>query len=76
MIESFRQVIELWDARDALAAELPGVSSSQVSKWWQRDNIPSERWAVILRTERAKSAGLSADVLASLAEKRLAEVPR
>lgn len=73
---SFRHVIELWERREALAAELPEVTASQVSKWWQRDNIPSEWWTRILSTERANSAGVTSDLLARLAAREPAEVAR
>jgi DNA-binding Xre family transcriptional regulator len=69
-LTSFRTVVELWDKREALAAAL-GVSPSQVSKWWQRDNIPAEYWASLLRTELARAAGISADRLTVLAARKV-----
>ena len=32
------EIIELWPSRDAMAGEI-GATRSQVSKWWQRDNL-------------------------------------
>ena len=79
-LTSFRAIIELWGtsmgSRIALASELPGVSATQVSKWWQRDNIPSEWWAAVLETERATSAGVTANLLTRLAAREVAEEAR
>jgi hypothetical protein len=76
-LDSFRQIIELWGtshgSRIALAAELPNVSATQVSKWFQRDNIPAEYWSGLLATERARDAGLTADLLTALAAREPAE---
>jgi uncharacterized protein YjcR len=69
-LASFRAIVELWDKREALASAL-GVSPSQVSKWWQRDNIPAEYWASLLGTELARAAGISADRLAALAARKI-----
>ncbi len=72
-LASFRSIIELWGPKDAsgariaLAAELVDVSPTQVSKWWQRDNIPAEYWASLLSTEKAKAAGVTSDLLTGLA---------
>jgi hypothetical protein len=38
-----------------------------VSKWWQRDSIPAERWSAILATEQARSAGVTSDTFIALA---------
>jgi len=73
-LTSFRTVIELWGAdRIALASELPGATPTQVSKWWQRDSIPAEWWAALIETERARSAGVTAELLTSLAARETAE---
>lgn len=74
---SFRAIIELWGTSDgsriAMASDLPGTTSTQVSKWWQRDNIPAEYWAGVLATERARSAGVTADLMAGLAAREVEE---
>jgi hypothetical protein len=64
--QSFRSIIELWETREAMASEL-GARDRAVSKWWQRDAIPSGWWGVLLSTERAKAAGVTADDLTRLA---------
>ena len=61
-IKSFRDLVELWPTREALAAEV-GAHPSAVSKWWQRDNVPPEWWALILASEVAIRARLRADDL-------------
>lgn len=73
VISSFREVVGLWESPDALAAEI-GVGVSAARKWPQRNNIPSEWWLAILRTERARQAGLTAEALAELAARDDAEV--
>lgn len=63
---SFRSIIELWPSREAMAADI-GANASAVSKWWQRDGIPAEWWAAVLTTDRAITAGLTAEQLTGLA---------
>jgi hypothetical protein len=65
-LKSFRLVIELWSSREAMALEI-GARAPAVSKWWQRDNIPSEWWSRVLSTDRAKTAGVTSDLLTRLA---------
>jgi len=74
-ITSFRSVVELWGSKDAHGARLAmaseiGASAGMVTKWWQRNWIPPEWWSSILQTEKARSAELSADLLASFAARR------
>ena len=71
-ITSFRSVIELWGPKDAHGARLAmaseiGASAGMVTKWWQRDWIPSEWWASILATEKVRTAGVTADLLIAFA---------
>lgn len=66
-ITSFRSIIELWGASRADMASDIGGTAANVSKWWQRDWIPPEWWMVILRTGRARAAGVSANTMAMLA---------
>jgi DNA-binding transcriptional regulator YdaS (Cro superfamily) len=79
-LTSFRAIIELWGtsmgSRIALAAEMPNVSPTQVSKWWQRDFIPPEYWSELLAIERATDAGVTAELLARLAAREVAEGAR
>lgn len=72
MPETFRSIIDLWASREAMAADV-GANSRAVSKWWQRDSIPADWWAVVLDTERAKSAGLTAELFTRLAARDPAE---
>lgn len=77
-ITSFRSIIELWGPKDAhgarrdMASEI-GASSAIVTKWWQRNWIPPEWWSSVLSTERAQSAGVTADLLTALAAREVAE---
>ncbi len=71
-LDSFRTVIELWPSREALASDLQ-VRASAVSKWWQRDSIPAERWSSLLETGVAKSKGVTAETLTALAARESAE---
>lgn len=75
---SFRDVIELWGPKDAHGARLAlgseiGAPAGVVTKWWQRDWIPSKYWSPILSTEKARSAGVTADLLTRLAAREVAE---
>jgi hypothetical protein len=65
-ITSFRSLIELWETREAMAADI-SAKASAVSKWWQRDSIPAEWWAPILTTETAFKARLKPETLVVLA---------
>ena len=65
-INSFRALIELWDTREAMAADI-NAKASAVSKWWQRGSIPAEWWAPILATEIAFRSRVRADTLVDLA---------
>jgi hypothetical protein len=71
-LDSFRSIIELWDSREAMASDV-GAGNWAVIKWWKRDNIPSEWWVRVLSTGRAKSAGVTSDLLAELAARESAE---
>lgn len=70
-MDSFRAVIELWSTRDALASAI-GAKPSAVSKWWQRDFIPADWWNAVLCTDKARSAGVTADLLTRLAAREAA----
>lgn len=69
---SFRDVIALWPSKEAMATEID-VRAPAVSKWWQRDSIPAERWSAILSTRVARDAGITSDVLTKLAAREAAE---
>lgn len=63
---SFRDVIELWPSKEALASDV-AARAPTVSKWWQRDSIPAERWSAILSTDKARSGGVTSETLIELA---------
>ncbi|WP_301268127.1 MULTISPECIES: hypothetical protein [unclassified Bradyrhizobium] len=65
-IKSFKDVIGLWPSKEALAGDI-NAGLPAVNKWWQRDSIPSDRWASILSTKTARSSGLTSDKLIALA---------
>jgi len=71
-LTSFRSIIDLWASREAMASDV-GTSNWSVIKWFKRDVIPSEWWTRILATEKAKTAGVTADLLARLAAKQVDE---
>ncbi len=66
---SFKSIIELWATREAMAAALR-EDSRLVSKWWQRDKIPAERWAQVLALSTVVKAGVTAEHLIRLAARR------
>lgn len=71
-VTTFKDVVALWGSPDALAADI-GASVAAARKWPQRDNIPAEWWLPILETDVARKAGLTAEMLASLAARPAAE---
>lgn len=71
-IASFKDVIELWDSREAMAADI-GTTVPRVTKWFQRDSIPAGWWVSLLATHKARAAGVSAEMLTRLAARETAE---
>ena len=65
-INSFRELIELWPSREALASDI-GAKASAVSKWWQRDSVPAEWWLPIMATEVAIKSRVRGENLIDLA---------
>lgn len=70
---TFRSIIALWPSPDAMAADI-GAGPSAVRKWSQRNRIPEEWWRTVLDAPRVRDAGITADTLATLAHRKLAEV--
>lgn len=76
MFSSFRQIIETWPTRRAMADAIGGrINRDQVLKWYERDFIPGENWAGVARamhpnSQQKRRALL--DTMAALAERRLA----
>lgn len=66
MVTNFRAVVALWDSFDEMASEI-GHTREAVRKWSERDAIPSDWWLAILRSNKAISAGLSADLFTEFA---------
>lgn len=69
-ISSFKQVIGLWPSADAMAAEI-GATAASARKWLWRDSIPAEWWKAVTEAGPAKDAGVTAELLADLAARRL-----
>ena len=72
VFSTFRDVVSLWASPDAMAADI-GASVAAARKWPQRDNIPAEWWRPILETPVARDAGLTAEMMATLAARAPAE---
>lgn len=77
-LTSFRSIVEIWGPRDAHGARLAmaseiGVTAGVVTKWWQRDSVPPEYWSAILATDKAREAGVTAELLTRLAARDIAE---
>jgi hypothetical protein len=49
-----------------MAAEI-GAPVHATRKWAQRDRIPDEWWSSVLASEKARGAGVTADLLVRLA---------
>ena len=72
MIQSFRDIIALWDLPSELAEEI-GAKANTVSKWAQRDFVPPEWWtAVGDAAQRRGFEDVTAARMAKLAEARRA----
>lgn len=69
---SFRSIIDLWDSREAMAADV-GAGAWAVRKWLKRDNIPSEWWSAVIATPKASEHGVTAELLTALAAREPAE---
>jgi hypothetical protein len=70
-MDSFRDIIDRWPSRSALGEEA-GASASLVSKWWQRDSIPSEYWiGIVGAAERRGISGVNTESLARLAARKI-----
>lgn len=65
-LTSFRSIMALWPSLEALALDI-GATHSTTRKWSQRGRIPAEWWSQVLSTERAKTAGVTSDLLTRLA---------
>jgi hypothetical protein len=71
-LTSFRSIIDLWESRDAMAADV-GAGAWAVRKWVKRDNIPSDWWSAVLATDKAREAGVTSDLMTRLAAREIAE---
>jgi hypothetical protein len=71
-ITSFSELIALWDSREAMASDI-GAKVPTVTKWAQRNSVPSEWWSPILATDVAIKAGLNAETFVALAARKLDE---
>lgn len=50
-----------------------GAGAGVVAKWWQRDFVPPEYWPAVTSTDKARDAGVTAELLARLAAARKLE---
>lgn len=67
MVQNFRDVIDLWETAEALAADI-GATAPQVRKWKQRDSIPADWWLRVVAAAKLKfEAELSTDTFAAFA---------
>jgi hypothetical protein len=71
-LNSFTSIIELWDTLEAMASDV-GASHVAVRKWSARKRIPPEWWSSVLSTDKAREAGVSAELLTRLAAREPAE---
>jgi hypothetical protein len=71
-LTSFRKVIELWPSREGMSEDV-GAGHWAVLAWWKRDVIPSKWWPAVLSTEKAKTAGVTFDVLTRIAARKVEE---
>jgi hypothetical protein len=69
MICSFKDIIDLWDDRHAMAVDI-GATFEIVRKWRERDHIPATWWTTIVAQKPARDAGVSINLLALFAARR------
>jgi len=69
-MHTFRDIISLWPTVTAMASDV-GVGERTGFSWWQRDSIPSDRFASVVRAAARRGyIGVTADALAIIAERR------
>lgn len=69
-MQNFRDIISLWPTVAAMASDV-GVGERTGFSWWQRDSIPSDRFASVVRAAAKRGyIGVTADALAIIAERR------
>lgn len=66
MVAGFREIVELWPSHADMAVDV-GAPVTTVRKWSQRNSIPAEWWASLLRTENARTNGITSELLTDLA---------
>jgi hypothetical protein len=70
VMNNFRDVIDLWPTRSALAADV-AISDVLARAWWQRNSIPPSRWQDVVRAASARGFdGVTFDRLAACAADR------
>lgn len=73
LMERFRDIIDLWPSRAAFADAI-GAERVTARSWWQRDRIPSAWWSRVIDAASAGGKeGVTLELLASLAERRVTE---
>ena len=67
MPSSFRDIIDLWPTRSALASEI-GEQYGTVHQWHLNDSIPGRAFAAIVRAAAAHNHPVTHELLCSFAE--------
>ena len=65
-MESYRDIIDAWPSRRALAEDL-GVDYETVKKWRQRDSIPAAHWPALVKAARRRKVRVTLTLLVDLA---------
>lgn len=69
-LASFAGIVALWPSAGDLARQIGrGLKPAAVTKWGQRDSIPSEYWRPLAETQFARSRDITIDLLAKIAER-------
>lgn len=68
---NFRTIIDRWPSIDQMAADL-SVKPDTVRKWRERDSVPGEYWAAIVRAARDRRLAVRLEDLAAAASRGLA----
>jgi hypothetical protein len=68
MIDSFRDIIAIWQTAAQMAKDV-GSTAESVQKWKERNNIPPAYWARTIRAAGKRGTLIKAFDLARMAEK-------
>lgn len=73
MYDSFSQLIDQWESREAFARAV-GTTGTNASAMWQRNSIPSHYWSAVVQAAAAKGLKVTFESLSQLSAAKIAPV--